>query len=368
MGDVAVVGAGVAGLLLALNLRSNVVVFESGRPGLRGGRCPGIVSADTLAKLPEGWKFVEQAYDSMELAVPELALRVSITSRGVFAYKIDRRAHEERLAELLEARGVELRERTRVYRAEPLRDCVRLRWCGGERVYDAAVIAEGYPPILARQCNLSPHVEERLGVHASARATGVSSSTLYVVYSPKLLGGFAWMAPVDEKRCSLGVVAGRREAWGLLRRAAVLLRKQAGVEAELEGGLRGGYVLRGYPRALGRGRLFVFGDAAATVKSLSGGGLYAIAALAGPLASVVDSIAVGGEPERSALKRIEGVLAALRRSYILAERVDRTIAASPRLGLKLEVEVQKLEYDDHAAALAQILTNVRRLARATAAR
>lgn len=368
MVEIAVVGAGVAGLLLALNLRGRAVVFESGRPGLRGRRCAGIVSSATLSRLPEGCKFVEQEYDALELTVPELSLKVSIASREPFAYRIDRGAHEERLAELLRARGVEVRERTRVKRIEALRDGIRLEWDEDAQTYAAAVIAEGYPPILARHCSLAPHVKARVGVHAPSYAKGFSSSTIYVVYSPKLLAGFAWAAPVDEKRCSVGIVTGLRNASLAYRGAVALLRRVYGIEAEPASKLRGGYVLRGYPRALGRGRLFVFGDAAAMVKSLSGGGLYAISALASPLASVVSSVAEGSEPEGGSLAAIRKVLAALRRNFAMAERLDQAMAAAPKLGLKLEAEALRFEFDDHVLAIAQILAGVKKLGCATALR
>lgn len=357
---VAVIGAGIAGLLAAYNLNDEVTIFEAARPGSRGRRCAGIVSIATLFKLPGARSFVEQFYTTLELAVPELSVRVSASAKEPFACKLNRPAYEEELAGTLEGKGVKLVLRTPVRAVEPSTGGVRVWWSGGGRLYEAAILAEGYPPVLSRRLGLAPPVEARVGAHVRARASHLNPSSLHVIYSPKVLEGFAWLAPIDERNCSLGVVTKRgRSALETLKLAEGLYRRLMGVDVEPRGGLRGGYVLRGYPRVIKRGRVFVFGDAAAMVKSLSGGGLYAISSLARPLASLVNFVVEGVKPERSDFAEARSVLSALRRSFVLAERIDRAISSTPRLGLKLEVEVLKLEYDDHALALLQMILGVR---------
>jgi len=353
-----VVGAGVAGLLAALNLGGEVDVFEAARPGLRGRRCAGVVSTGTLARLPEAGRFVEQEYVGLELYVPELELRASVTSREPFACKLDRSAHEARLAELVEGRGARVLERVRVRSVRPARGGVEVEWSGGRGTYDAVVIAEGYPPLLSRSLGLAPPVEARVGVHAVARLREGASDTIYVVYSPRLLGGFAWAAPAGGERCSVGVVS-RWAAPRLLRVAAKLLERRMGLRLSEPGTPVGGFVLRGYPASIGRGRVFLFGDAAAMVKSLSGGGLYAISALAKPLASIVDAVAAGSAPDPRSLLEVERVVRTLRRGFALARRLDGALAHLPRAGVRLEASVRRLEYDDHLEALLQILLSSR---------
>jgi flavin-dependent dehydrogenase len=361
---VAVVGAGVAGLLAALNLDCEVDVFEAARPGLRGRRCTGVVSRATLARLPRAERFALQRYSALEVAVPELELRLSLRSRTPFAYKLDRSAHELELAGMVEGRGHRLLQRAPVRAVKPRAGGVDLLLPAGWRRYDAVVLAEGYPPTLARALGLAPDVEARVGVQALARVGGgLDPEALYVAYSPRILKGFAWVVPLDRGRALVGGAAPR----GLetLRWSAKLCSRLFKLRIEVVSEPFGGYVLRGYPRSLARGRVFALGDAVATVKSLSGGGLYAVSVLAKPTAEVVDAVAEGDRPGSESLAEIGRVLRVLRRGYLLAEALDRAIVSAPQLGLKLDAEVKELEYDDHAATILQVLSGFRGLERAS---
>jgi len=365
---VAVVGAGVAGLLSALNLDCEVDAFEAARSGLRGRRCTGVVSRATLARLPRARRFALQRYTGLEVAVPELELRLSLRSRIPFAYKLDRGAHELELARTVEDRGHRLLQRAPVRAVRLEASGVELLLPSGWRRYDAAVLAEGYPPALAEKLGLAPKVEARVGVQALARVSGaLEPETLYVAYSPKILGGFAWVVPLDEARALVGGAALQR-GLDTLRRAVKLCSRLFGLGFEISSEPFGGYVLRGFPRSLARGRVFALGDAVATVKSLSGGGLYAVSALAGPLAEIVETVAEGRELNASSLAEIEKVLGVLRRGYALARALDRAITGAPRLGLRLEAEVRNLDFDDHAAAILQALSGLRSLRRGSGGR
>ena len=355
---VAVVGAGVAGLLAALNLDCEVDVFEAARPGLRGRRCTGVVSRATLARLPRAERFALQRYSALEVAVPELELRLSLRSRTPFACKLDRSAHELELAGMVEGRGHRLLQRAPVRAVKPGAGGVDLLLPAGWRRYDAVVLAEGYPPTLSRALGLAPETEARVGVQALARVGGaLDTEALYVAYSPGTLKGFAWVVPLSGGRALVGGAAPR--GLDALGGAVKLCSRLFKLRIEVASKPFGGYVLRGYPRSLARGRVFALGDAVATVKSLSGGGLYAVSALAKPLAEAVEAVAEGGRPSGGSLAEIGRVLRVLRRGYLLAEALDRAIASSPRLGLKLEAEVGDIDYDDHLAAVLQILKGLR---------
>ena len=360
---VAVVGAGVAGLLSALNLNCEVEVFEAAKPGLRGRRCTGVVSRATLARLPRARRFAVQRYSGLEVSVPELDLRLSLSSRTTFAYKLDRGAHELELARMVEDKGHRLLQRTPIRAVKPKAGGVELLLPTGWRRYDAAVLAEGYPATLARSLNLAPTVEARVGIQALVRIGGaLDPETLYVAYSPRFLRGFAWVVPLDGGRALVGGAALSR---GLetLSRAIRLCSKLFKLKIEISSEKFGGYVLRGYPRSLAKGRVVALGDAVATVKSLSGGGLYAVSALARSLAELVEAAATAREPGAGSLAEIEKVLKTLRRSYALSETFDRAIASAPKLGLKLEAEVRDLEYDDHAVAILQALAGLKSVKR-----
>lgn len=347
-----------AGLLAALNLDCEVDVFEAARPGLRGRRCTGVVSRATLARLPRAERFALQRYSALEVAVPELELRLSLRSRTPFACKLDRSSHELELAGMVEGRGHRLLQRAPVRAVKPGAGGVDLLLPAGWRRYDAVVLAEGYPPTLSRALGLAPETEARVGVQALARVGGaLDPEALYVAYSPRTLKGFAWVVPLGGGRALVGGAAPRGlDALGGAVKLCSMLFK---LRIEVASKPFGGYVLRGYPRSLARGRVFALGDAAATVKSLSGGGLYAVSALAKPLAGAMKAVAEGSRPSSENLAEIGRVLRVLRRGYLLAEALDRAIASSPRLGLKLEAEVGDIDYDDHLAAVLQILKGLR---------
>lgn len=354
---VAVVGAGVAGLLAALNLDCEVDVFEAARPGLRGRRCTGVVSRATLARLPRAERFALQRYSALEVAVPELELRLSLRSRTPFAYKLDRSAHELELARMVEGKGHRLLQRSPVRAVKPRAGGVDLLLPAGWRRYDAVVLAEGYPPTLSRALGLAPETETRVGVQALARVGGaLDPEALYVAYSPRILKGFAWVVPLGGRALVGGAAPRGLDALGGTVKLCSRLFK---LRIEVVSEPFGGYVLRGYPRSLARGRVFALGDAVATVKSLSGGGLYAVSVLAKPLAEVLEAVAEGSKPSSGSLAEIGRVLRVLRRGYLLAEALDRAIASSPRIRLKVEAEVKELEYDDHAAALLQAISGVK---------
>lgn len=360
---VAVVGAGVAGLLLALSLNCEVDVFEAAKPGLRGRRCTGIISRATLARLPRARRFAMQRYTALEIAVQELGLRLSLSSRTPFAYKLDRSSHELELARMVEEKGHRLLQQTPVRAVKPGASGVDVLTASGWQRYDAVVLAEGYPPVFARRLSLAPKVKARVGVQALARASGaLDPETLYVAYSPRALGGFAWVVPLDSGKALVGGASPLR-GLGTLERSAKLCSKLFKLKLEIASRPFGGYVLRGFPRSLVKGRVAALGDAAATVKSLSGGGLYAVSALAKPLAHVVEAVAEGRKPSAESLTEVGRVLRVLRRGYALAEAFDRAVACAPRLELKLEAEVRDLEYDDHAAAILQALAGLKSLKR-----
>lgn len=361
-GDVAVVGGGIAGLLLAYNLRSEATVFEAGAFGSRGRRCPGIISAETLERLPGALKYAQQFYDSLSFIIPELSLRVEVYSKRPFACKIDRSRHEEWLSSELENRGVKLVSRTRVDSVKPVEKSVKVSWSKGERFYGAVVLAEGYPPVLSKKLGLAQPVDARIGLFTSAHLRGECDvNKLQVVYSPRTLKGFSWLAPLDDGRAVVGVVTEVGcDAFKTLTNSKKMFTK-VGVDMELVGEPRGGYVLRGYTRTLGRGRVFAFGDAAAMVKSLSGGGLYGISVAAEPVALMVDAVASGDAPSREVIREVRKTLIRLYKGFLLAKRFDGALQTIPPLGVKLDSRVHRLEYDLHEVSLAQILTGVSKL-------
>lgn len=323
------------------------------------------MSLRTLALLPGASRFASQRYSELLTWVPELGLRLAILSKKPFACKLNRAAHEEWLASEIEERGHRLLTGVRVEAIKLARDAVELKLRSDSKAYDAAVIAEGYPPALASSLSLAPRAKPLVGVQVVARAPRLLEEALGVVYSPSLLGGFAWLVPLGEGLALSGLATKwRGAALRLLSPALKLLSTLSGSQLECASRPFGGYVLRARPTWPLHGRVAVFGDAAGMVKGLSGGGLYAVARLAKPLAAAVEAVSEGLTLGQRELKEIKRTLATLYRSCRLADALDWALPSTPPLPLSVEVKVEELEHDDHLMALLKVIASARRLHKA----
>ncbi len=368
--QVAIVGGGIAGLLLASKLKvPRLILFERFRKAGMRRHCTGILSVETAERCLVRREHIMNVYRSIVLIVPSIRLEVTLRCDKAFALKIDREAHEVYLAELAEQRGHDLKFGCEVVNAKVNRyngkATLRVN-CrdGASRTYNAdlIIIAEGYPPRLAGIFALSSKSVALTGLQRVAvlgrRLRNDSVHTLYVIIDPWILeGGFGWVAPLSDRKILVGVATRRRgtkarELLGVLLRA---ISRHLGDVTAGNGGVFGGVVLRGYPKRLINEYAFGIGDAVTAVKSMSGGGLYAISRLADLYTRFICS------KDLWVLKAIEELRKELWIQYYLANAVYRALRllAQSRIafGMRIEVFLRELDYDHHERLLLDVLSS-----------
>jgi flavin-dependent dehydrogenase len=360
---VAVVGAGVAGLLTSYHLvrgrlAPEVHLYEA-RGAIGRPHCAGLVSLPTASRLPRSPEVTLDLYKAIEVYVPELRLRLRLSSDRPSFLRLDRLKLEELLAEELARRGV------RLLLGSPVRGVSRggrrllLHVGGGAEPYDFVVVATGYSPRFTGSLGLTSSLQTLSGVQLEVEVGGgkwLEEGTAYAVVSNYLGGGFAWVVPGSYGRVLLGCATspGGPPALSCLRALLrVVERNSASVRVLSKP--YGGVVLRGYPGRVVAGGVAGVGDSVAMVKSLSGGGLYAIS-----VASKLIADYANGDAE--ALGALEALKRELALQYRLARYVYRLVRVLEAAGLRgrsVDVWLRCLDYDHHLGLLAQLLGNAR---------
>jgi len=360
-----VVGGGIAGLLTALELLrlgADVTLFESLKSLGSRRHCAGIVSIRTIEAIPYARSFVDALYSAARIFASPRGPELRIVCSKPFAAHMDRVGHEQLLAEKILERGADVRLGALVI---DVRDCGR----GLELTYldrsshelkrlssafDAVVVAEGFSRRLSRALGLEALRETFIGVQRVYAVSRGRVEELITVFDSALgRGGFAWLAPLGEERALVGVV-GEGVSIEDLDRYARLLARVSGVDLQPLGPAFGGYVFRGYPKRLARGRVVGIGDCVCMVKSLSGGGLYAISESFRHVAHYLV------ERRRDAIDALKSVSRVLRRQY----RVYRValylmrVASIALRGRVFVVEMRELDYDRHDELLGRMMRSL----------
>lgn len=282
--DVVVVGAGISGLLSAYWLSRNkhinsLVVFEK-KPlnVIPRKHCSGVISRDTMLRIPYAVKFVESSYSRLKMYVAG-NLEVELIFDKNAIYKIDRVAHEKFLMNAVKEKGVEIVLNANVIDVEKVRNKYRVKGFNVKsEEFDQVVIAEGYPPNLSRKLNLESRFNSFKGIQQEVYLSRKLDSDwieVLCVYLSRDANGFAWLIPVNERKLLVGV-ASKDNVFKELNLVKRFFEKKLNIEIAKVNDVYGGIVLRGYPKEPLRGSILGIGDTVAMVKSLSGGGLYPI--------------------------------------------------------------------------------------------
>jgi len=361
---VAVVGGGIAGLLTSLELLelgAEVTLFESLRGLGSRAHCAGIVSTGTVERIPLAREFVDSSYSAARLLASPRGPELRIACSKPFAVRIDRALHERALAERVRERGAVVRLGTLVTEARVVPRGVelsfvdRVRGSTGSEIFDAVIVAEGFSRRLTRSLGLDAVRETFVGIQRVYAVRGGRVEGITTVFDSSLgRGGFAWLAALgDGSRALVGIV-GERAGVSDLDRYAKLLAELNRVELTPSGRVFGGHVFRGYPRRVVRGVVAGVGDCVSMVKSLSGGGLYAISETFRAVARYVV------EHAQEALSEIERVARVLRRQYRAYRALTRLmgVASIALRGRVVELELQSLDYDRHDEVLGRMMRSL----------
>lgn len=363
--NVAVVGAGIAGLLTALHLSMNrsidrVVVFEKREAGgLPRKHCSGVISKDTLTRIPYASKFVENSYNTVELyTFSGLSIELIFDKDSI--YRIDRVSHEKTLTEILLSRGVYIEFDSEVMSIEHSGDGYRLRvGSGWSRPFDRVVIAEGYPPRLALAQGFKFRSRPLMGLQQDVllerRLSEEAVSRLYVAMG--IDEGFAWFIPITDRKAVIGIASGTGSG-DLIEVCRKFFEKRLGFSVGRVVDIYGGIVLRGYPSALVVGGVIGIGDAVATVKSVSGGGLYPIAIISKLIGENIHRMHIVERELRGVLNQLRAQYKVYRFSRLMLNLFRRP---SPLKKVVIELGSSSL-YDHHEKLLMKTATGLKKLA------
>lgn len=349
--NIAIVGMGISGLLTTLHLLSNkhintMVIFEKRYVSyIPRKHCTGIISRETLARIPYADKFIENSYRYVEISTHG-GLNLCLVFDKDSIYKIDRVAHEKMLIDFVESKCVKINYGEHIVGIENLGDRYRIL---GEKpsneLFDAVVISEGYPPRLSKAVGLKaiykPLKSLQQSVYLNKKLRYEQVKTLYT-YLGVNREGFAWFVPKDDRKAVVGVAV--KDSPDLyLRFTKKLFEKRLNVEVDRVEDTYGGTVLRGYPKKLVIGRILGIGDALAMVKSLSGGGLYAIS---------ITSKIYGENIHNPQFiqKKITSLIRELKQHFLLYRACERILPSIEHLPKKRSIIVEVYKsylYDNH---------------------
>lgn len=369
---VAIVGGGIAGLLAAAKLRvPELTLFErNSKAGVRK-HCTGIISVETAKRCMLKPEFILNSYDTLSFAIPRLHLNVVIKSDRAFAVKIDREAHEEYLAMLVENRGYRILFRCNVdsirleetqYNSNVMLDATTSDGTRLEYKADIVIIADGYPSRFAKDLGLESFYTPLLGLQRVAittrRLSTEQTNTLYIVFDT-VFGkeGFGWIVPLNERKLIVGI-ATRYLGKGsriLLNEFLHFVAKKFDTILVSEGSDFGGVILRGYPKKIVGKNVLGIGDAITSVKSVSGGGLYAISWLAELYSAILNN-----SMKSKLIKYVENLRRELQIQYRIAKVLYHSLGLLMRIrtpvNMCIEVFIKNLDYDRHEHLMLSVFT------------
>lgn len=363
--DIAVIGAGISGLLTALQLSKNrrvnsIKVYEKrALNAVPRKHCSGIVSKDTLLNIPYAFKFVENSYSYVNILVDK-GFEIEFVFEKNAIHRIDRISHEKYLLETIKNRGVDVSFSSEVTNVEISSKGYTVRSLGGVAdTYNAVVIAEGYPPRLALKLGLKAYATPLNGIQRDVyleKKLKLEDLDKLYVHIDLNENEIAWFIPINERKAVIGIATVYTASTRLYSYEKLFLRR-LGVEAARVLDIYGGIVLRGYPVKIMNKNILCLGDAVATVKSFSGGGLYPISTISKIYGENIHQLDVTKH-------KIGTVTAELKKQFKLYSAIrafSNVIPFNKKLlslrRISVEVKDSSL-YDHHEIMLVKMITSI----------
>lgn len=370
--SIGVVGCGIAGLTVSYHLLSsrnvsNVSIFER-RTLVPRKHCTGVVSLETLSRLPLAPKFVENMYRSIVFIIHGIDFGLEIAADRYFACRIDRVRHEIELMRSLNEMGATVNLGYDVRDVVADRNSILIRVKKSDTHtsmrFDRIVLAEGYPPTLSMKCGLSSRYEALKSVQEEVALSSSLSEevleTLYVFISPEFFGrGFAWLVPIERRKVVIGYSTEYSSSLKWLEIVKLIFKNILRLSYRSTEDLYGGISLQGHPVKVLTNGVVGIGDTVAMVKSISGGGLYAIS-----IASKLYSRIINAGAKES-YKELKKLISALKMQYAVKNTIWSLlrIAKSRSTGIGrvnrvVHIGVDYMDYDKHELFAYNLIINL----------
>lgn len=351
--DIAIIGAGIAGILTALELSKNravntITIFEK-KPhnSIPRKHCSGIVSRDTLEHIQYAYRFIENSYSIINITISnKLELELFFNKNSI--YKINRVAHEKYLIDTILSKGIDIRYKSHVIDVKHSGKIILEN--GNILSYNSIVIAEGYPPRLSRLAGLRAYIEPIYSIQQDVCLGKKLLNNIDKLYVYLGLERFSWLIPITERKAVIGI-ATRGNPSKELEIFKKFFEKKLSIEISKTLDIYGGVVLRGYPANIVRDNIVGIGDTIASVKSISGGGLYPISIISkiyGENIHILNNIE----------KKLKDIIKELRQQYKLYKFMKKIIGLNIIPMRKIAIEVNNSYfYDHHEKLFAKIITS-----------
>jgi len=247
---IVVVGAGPAGSLCAKEIAGSgkkVEVWEKSNPGSQA-KCTGLISKKGLDLLDVGYEdSILNECKGARLYSPS-GVELEVKKRSTVAFVVDREKLDKTIAEEAESEGAVIKQKS---------------WKGESA--DILVGADGVLSSVARSLDVQRRYIHAYQVEAKLEKDIDFVELHFGEFAP---GFFAWIVPLNEKRCRIGIGVDNGNPKTSLEKFAMEKRLSLGNKNELSALIP---VYDGKNTVYGNTALV--GDAAAQVKATTGGGV-----------------------------------------------------------------------------------------------